>query len=357
MFTVFYYYDQEILFFLQRFGHIFTDLKIKVSVDGYKQIEQIQAGINKYCTNAIQEIIVYREEKHKGAMDKNISFVHVKKVTVYNLGIVKTIRLDQAFPLMEVLNIDRQRDLDQHYPHLTTIKFPLQYGYSDVSDLSDFVRLNPQLRNFDSPIYNNATYLTSLSDMLHNLESLSLGALLSEEYTFDAFPIARFKRVKSFSLNVNLYANARLWTSALRQILASIQFDQLESFSLHPTRPQSIDFLIGLIVRNTALRSVVVESELTFDQLTALVTSLPVLKELTVDWQKASTLGVLREILEHVIRSNHNLETFTVRLSQYDQLTFADVAELIPHGWSCNEASAMENNKLIHIERQRSVFL
>lgn len=357
MFNVFVYNDEEMLLVLRHFGHILTNLKIKVSEDGYKNIEEIQSGINNYCANAIQEIILYRSEKHKGAMDKNISFEHVKKVTVHNVGLVKSIRLDKAFPLMEILIIDRQRDLNQYYPHLTTVKFPLLYGYSDVTDLSDFVRLNPQLRNLDTPIYNSVTYLTSLSNVLPNLSSLSLGALLSEEYTFDAFPIARFKRVKMFSLNVNLYANARLWTSALREILASIRFDQLESFSLHPTRPESLNFLIGLIVRNTALHSVIVESELTFDQLSALLTPLQQLEELTVDWQKASTLGVLSRFLEHVIESNHNLEKFTVRLSQYDRLTFADLVEYIPVGWGYNEGSVKENKKLVHIERRRLVHI
>lgn len=256
---------------------------------------------------------------------------------------------------MEVLNIDRQRDLNQHYPHLTTVRFPLLYGYSDVSDLSEFVRLNPQLRNMDTPIYNNVTYLTSLSDSLPNLDSLSLGALLSEEYKFDAVPIARFKHVKMFSLNVNLYANARLWTSALRKILASIQFDQLESFSLHPTRPESINFLIELIVRNAALRSVTVESELTFDQLSALITPLPVLKELTIDWQKASTLGVVRRFLEYVIESNHSLKKFTVRLSQYDRLIYSDLVDFIPSGWDYNETNAVQNRKQVDIERRRLV--
>lgn len=342
---------EQALSALENFGGSFINLRIVIQPSGYQYVPQIQAHINKYCSTASQELTFYREDT-AAAADMNVSFGNVTNVTLHHIGSINPMQLDVAFPQMQELTIGRQADLTNHYPNLWAISFPKSYGYSDITSLSKFAKLNPQLRKLDSAIFNCDTYLTSISEMLPNLEILSLTTFPTKQYTINSLPIARFKHVKQFTLEIdNSCGFINLVGNSLRQLLESIQFDQLQSFTMQSVRRDLLDFLIELIVRNTALHSIEIRAELSFAQLSALITPLPQLKDLSVILKHPPERGPIRRLLELVIASNHALETFTIRIDEDSWMSYRDVLTFVPPGWSFDNAMAAQNPQLVELKR------
>lgn len=241
----------DVLFVFEHFCHIFHDLKVEIHPYGYQYLEEIQSFVNKYCAHAAQEVRLIRGINDIDG-DLNISFVNATNVILeyYLFDPSDSIRLDVAFPRMQSLFVNLETILTHHYPHLTDITLQLFCTTPIESYLSTFMRLNPQLRRIDSTIFDDRTFLPSISELLPKLESLSLRLLPSHYYTFDSLPKTQLSHVKDFALSLNFYGP---WTDKLQELLASIQFDQLEAFSLNSKSAAPLDFLIGMIVQNTGV--------------------------------------------------------------------------------------------------------
>lgn len=246
----------EVQLLLQNYGHICSHLRVEIQSAGYKYVEEIQFLVNRHCSKAFQEIMLRRDDC-SAAENVNISFLNAVDVFLLHT------EFEPVDPIRDI-------DLTNHYPHLTEIVFPAKYGYSDGIDLSGFMRLNPQLQRIESPIFDDVAYLKSLSELLSNLESLSLGVLTSR-YTISSFPLARFENVKKLSLNPYLQGDLRFWSDKFQQLLESLQFDHLESFSVVFDESGPLDFLIEMIVQNAQLQHLLIHSELTFEQFSRLI--------------------------------------------------------------------------------------
>lgn len=346
--------NDEVLAILQYFGNMFNSTKIEIYAHGYKYVEEIQSAVNKNCFNTFQEITLHRRHPRVDDINVNLIFLHATDVILehFLFESIEPMRLDISFPRMRKLIIDRETDLIDHYPHLTEIVFPSFFFSVAMPGFYDFIRFNPQLRSIEMPILNNVTFLTSLSELLPNLETLSLGLFSANDYTIDSFPTARFKHVKKYTLNVDLYIRPfNSWTDSLHQIIDSIEFDCLDSFSVLSLNPESFDLMIELIAKNTELRNVTINSELSFEQLCRLIAPLSKLMALTIASYEPSLRGIWNRFLEHIITNNYSLENINVQLFNYGEITHEDLLEIVPIGWSVSGIDTTQHPQLLHLER------
>lgn len=337
----------QTMFILRYFGHIFT--RIEIRLWDINLVEQAQFLINTYCSKAEQKIELF------GANiayipDLHLWFEHVTNVTIsrrpYRAN--QPFRLDTAFPQMRKLTFDCELDLNYHYPHLKTIIFK---HYKYTSEWGEFLRLNPQLRTIKSPVFNNSMFLASISELPY-LENLHLVFLPLKYYSRNSnLPRARFPHVKNFALNMNIFSSNNFGSFEFKEILRTIRFDRLESFSFTSGNRDPVDFLIGMAANNSALQRMTIEAEVTFEQLLVVVASLAELKELTLTWYERSSHGAWNRLLEHVVTSNHTLEKLTVHMSRHDSVTAPHLLQLVPEGWRSNGAEAARNPQLLYVER------
>lgn len=340
----------DVLFVLQHFCHMFNELEVEIHPHGYQYIEEIQSFVNEYCSHAAQEVTLIRGLNDIYSDELNVSFVNASSVILehYLFDPNDAIRLDVAFPLMQKLTVNQETILTHHYPYLTDITLQLFCTKPIDNYLSNFMRLNSQLRRIESTVFDDSTFLLSISELLPHLESLSLRLLASHYYTFDSWPKSQFRCVKDFNLTLDFYGP---WTDKLQELLASIEFEQLETFSLYSENVEPLDFVIGMIVENTGVTNIAIDAQVSFEQLTRLIEPLPKLKELTLSWSEHTSRDLVGRFLEHTIITNHTLDKFTVRLFANDQVTYEDISEFIPFCWNYNEASIIQNARLLQFHR------
>lgn len=340
-------YD-EMLVVLQTFGHIFRYLDIRTS----SYDAGIQSYVNTHCTNAVQKITL---KAYSAVNLGNIFFPNATTVVTDESVYLPNdpFQLNTAFPQMQKLVVKGLINLQHHYPKLTEVSFDLgpMGQHFTSSELSLFFRLNPQLRHVKTPAFNSATYLISLSE-LPNLENLFLELVQSTVYTVHAPPIVRFRYVKSFSLDVDAYMASSLDGPA-GELLASAQFDQLESLSAYTRKFSNRDFLIDFMSRNTALQNVTMYSIFNEVQMAKLIDALPQLREVNLIWQPESLQSTLDEFLRHVDTSNHSLQILNVHFSSFLDITYEQLLESVPPGWNVKYAAYMRNSQILRLERSK----
>lgn len=341
----------ETRFVLQHFGHIFHYLDINVFEYGYAFTANISHLINTYCARAHQEL---RLKRGIDRDDVSILLANVTKVEItHTSGTTNkdNFRLDLAFPQMKSLDISRQMDLDHNYSHLTEFILRASDYQSNIDYYTKFMQFNPQLHTIQLPLFNDGTFLPTINELYPRLESFALEVLNEQYIGHDAIEITRFSNVKKFSIELYIHGES-VWTNELREIIASIRFERLESFAVITYVRDSIDFLIEWIVGNTALETVtLVGREMNFEQLTALITPLTKLKVLTMVWTFESTLGVLNRFLAHNIAINGTLENINVEVNQNGQFSYEDMVGMVPRGWNYYEGDIVQNPRLVQLYR------
>lgn len=341
---------EEVFSALQYFGHLFKHLHINIHLSGRNYVNRLQFLINKHCSDAFQQI----QLSHVTVNDMNLSFNNASVVRIdvesRNSGFI--LPLDKTFPRLKSLRINSEIHINQHFPHLEKISLGLYDQHQlwvkpNLQLVFNFMRSNPQLRSFQSEIPNDATFLTALDAFLPNLEELSVTLLLEFLYDVESWPIARLRNVRHFTLKTDMSP----WTHS--PMLESIQFDHLESFHVTYFYEPQIDFVIGLIVNNTALKNVVVNSELSFQQLTRLITSLEELKELTIAWDAPPRGVVIKNFLDHVIASNHKLAKLSIHVNcnLVNIRKRQELLESISRDWSFSEEQTRDSPTTLQIFR------
>lgn len=115
--------------------------------------------------------------------------------------------------------------------------------------------------------------------------------------------------------------------------------------------PESFDLMIELIAKNTELRNVTINSELSFEQLCRLIAPLSKLMALTIASYEPSLRGIWNRFLEHIITNNYSLENINVQLFNYGEITHEDLLEIVPIGWSVSGIDTTQHPQLLHLER------
>lgn len=338
-------YD-ETIFVLEAYGHIFSQLRLELAPHGYEYMEGIRSSINKYCVNAETALKIYRN--NNDLTDSDVSITNATSIylcLIYGNLYKNPLRLDKAFPYMQRLELDHNTDLSFHYPHLNEFLFHDGGDQRYHWNWFDFVRLNPQIHRVETPIFNNNTYLPSLSKMLPNLDTLSLRTLRDIYYHDMAIEIARFNRVKYFT--IDLLLDDRQWNDNVHEMLASIQFTRLESFTVNTRVWASFSFMLELALENTALQHLSFTSyKVNLQHLNRMVQTLPQLKELIISCYDSSTFDELMVFLGDVISNQYALGTLTLTIKKSD-----DIEEIVPEGWNYKLIGFDNRVKTIQISR------
>lgn len=344
-------YDQ-VLFVLRYFGHTFT--RLSISISSIKYVEEIQFLINTHCSAASQEMAL-SQPYFAFARNMNIRFENVTSVTINNASKAdEPLQLDTAFPQMRKLTFNCHLNLNHHFPHLTEIMFEHNsYGL----DLSEFVRLNPQLNSVQSAIFNNSMFLATING-LPNLQSLSFAILPKENYkNHNSFETVQFNNVKHFTVDLRHYNSDLDWNGLLGQLLEAMQFNDLNSFSVYLNNyyhPEAAEFLIGMVGKYTALQNVIFDAEISIDQMSQMIAPLQRLKDFTFTlWESAQTADKWDRFIEQDIASNPELEKLNVKLPSHSRVYSESISNFVPLGWSHTQTLAIQNAELVCFERNK----
>lgn len=305
----------ETIQMLQVFRGFFSQLKIIYFTHSAVNVEGIVEHINKYCSQAKQEIFVHYMTRYKQNAPMNIPFENVSIVYLMAWDQILSLPLHQLFPRMQKLGVthstgDFSTMLDHHFSHLN--QFRLRKHLLEEPKLYDFIRLNPQIRQIDTQFLHNYSYFQQMSDTLHELESLHIENYWMCEWPNEINEIARFSHVKklklSFSNDIFQYAN-------FSRVLPRLQFDQLDTLSLEAI-PQSMTVnisnqLIDFITQFKTLTNLkTVTPEWSYSQLTQLIEALPQVKLLTFKWYPQANVNEFRQFLSE----NYQIDKITVTL-------------------------------------------
>lgn len=192
---------------------------------------------------------------------------------------------------LEISNSDYQPFLLHRFTHLTHFVLRTPICTSNPKIWQNFLRLNPQIRSFESTILWDRRFLQMISVELPNLEILSIEYVPNCcSYTIGSTnDIIQFKNVKKFSLNLMNFID--VWDMEARIKISAIQFDKLEKYSLTTDITEKADGWIELIGRYRTLTSVETKLfELNRDNLMRLDELLPKLNELTLQCFKNETV-------------------------------------------------------------------
>lgn len=150
----------------------------------------------------------------------------------------------------------------------------IRLGHGNDPDLFDFIRLNPQIRHFETTIFQNYSYFRQISETFNNLETLEIENEEMCECVNVANETIQFGGVKHFELildrEIDGYSN--LW-----QKIPSMQFGQLETLKVIALTPDDssaelIDVICGIIAQNRMLQSIDLRiPEWSFEQMQRLV--------------------------------------------------------------------------------------
>lgn len=279
-------------------------------------VEGIVAHINKYCSQAKQQISLhYMLRSNMQIAPINIPFENVSIVYFMPWNSILSLPLHQLFPRMQKLSVthsdkDLSTILDHHFPHLN--EFRLRKHTTDEPKLYDFIRLNPQIRQIDTQFLRNYSYFYKMSDTLQELESLHIENYWMCEWPNEIQEIARFRNVKelklSFSNEISSYKN-------FSRVLPNLQFDQLETLSLEAltlSMPVNVfSQLIDFIAQFETLTNLEISTpEWSYSQLSQLIQSLPELKILTLRWYPKKTVDQFKQFLSE----NDQIHKITVTL-------------------------------------------
>lgn len=337
----------RVLFVLQAFGHLFRNLKINVYQNEPSTVEKLSKYINKYCSKAKQEIAIYA-----GNDRWNFTFNNATKVTKHwsmlRINANQTTHWSDSFPRMEelvILNALSLTVINHHFPHLTRFTLRTSVDISDLVDLRDFFRLNPQLRTIEIPLSRNNALLAYMNEMLPNLESLTIGK--SNVPNYGGSGIVRFKNVRHFSWAVRAFSSGRGWDIQLPNRFATIVFDQLESFTLDTDIPAVVRNH-NQFVRNNALKMVdISKCELRYEDLMGIVRELPVLKEFSIGWEIRGTLATVRQFLI----DDTQLDIVNIRILNELDLNAEMILDNIPVTWRMNGEQFIDGQRVLSFKR------
>lgn len=313
---------------IQLIGHILKDLRYEVSEFGSKKIQVVFEYAEKFCPQATKEIEINRFDK--AVADWTYTFDHTTtqvSIRPYGYG---SMSLNNLFPFMETLFVDDLRNtITQHYPRLTYCSIRSIKNDHKNPNVYEFIRLNPQLRHFHTTMRGNATYMKYLSEMLPNLESLSIktDCFYPSDFTSES---VRFESVKQFSLILGTGAD---YIATFHKFIGDIHFNKLEALTMWIHYNDVADNRpIEFITANRDLKKLNTNILIAQESYVDLLEALPKLEEIQLrcnDGEEHSFAPLLT--------SNHNLSKISIR--DCYNLNVEDFERIAPLKWRISETS------------------
>lgn len=270
----------ETLLALERFGHRFNHFNYNVFNFGSPESLKIFEQVDRFCKHTTKDVTICSTIKNELAkwtysFDNTITNITFDQYDSESESII----LNHLFPYMEQLSIlTIWKAAADHYPHLT--KFSIMAGSEDANDanVTEFVRLNPQLRSFHATISNIVPFLKYLNETLPNLESLGT-RIREESFKPSSNPeTIHFKNVKEFSMDFFLIKSPR----TVFQNMVQITFDQLEKFTLRVDHDAVVAECIDILKEYKSVRAIETLMLMSNEQILSVVEALPSLQEISI---------------------------------------------------------------------------
>lgn len=375
---------KQTVWVLQQFGHHFGFIQVRYGAFGSDESHQITHHIHTHCPDALRDIVIAGLQGDR-LENWPVRFERVRCLTITDVPVSESLRLDRVFPRLEQLVLKHVADikfLRRHFPSLLGASIRFAPNINASADLLQFIRLNPQIQALGTPLLPDSAYLASVNAMLPHLQSLALFIQTGAELT--AIARVHFERVQNFAVFVHDADDAKM---VVHHILPALHFDRLEQceisaeidgggdddqpirFPATPTNAtdasddvstatdespelteplgNTVDELVELVARNKRLKNVTINrTALTYGQLTYLVRSLPALDELRIDWNQLPSLYEIRRFLmdpTHVRRV-----TIPVFGSGWGS---KHIFQILPADWRVSEVKVVKNRKLLLLTR------
>lgn len=321
----------ETLLVLRLFGHIFGSIKVTLDAFGNARTLEVLAAVNAHCTRATIGIAIERAGADN-LDDYHFTLEHASAVEVSVRRWTSKIRLAEYFPAMQKLDISTLGEMPaiaHHFPQLRHVNLrALDYDLAADSQLLEFIRLNPQIRQFNTPAFqNNHSYIEYVREMLPELETLSI-------HDIDDRPSNRTDAVRFDSVKHYNFASHRLvsYDADIRDKVPNVAFAQLESiaYSSACPSPRSIDQLIEVLARHQTVKRVNLlgaVAEWSRAQMVRLTECVPRMSELLLSWSNAQTTV---EFMAFLAEPN-GLERVTARV--YSRVTAEEFSATVPDAW------------------------
>lgn len=330
---------EQTLWALEHFGHIFKRLNYQFGHFGSVYTTEIISYADKYCSHAQKTVTIFNVD-NEAITNWDYQFDNTTThVTISGTTITEPIQLDRFFPHMQQLTIHYPNEsmtsiLLQFFPRLTKFSINAVFRVEDNDNVREFIRLNPQLTQFETSIHNEEEFMIYVNKMLPNLHALTVDNEI-RSYSFDANrEIIYFKNVKEFSLRLS---SSHQHIRKFHEVGVRFGFDQLESFTLKTTEFADVKELIPLIVANKGLNTVETNLVMDHSQLLGLVHALPLLETLTIHWERYYTVEGMRMLL----LENHRLNRVNVRIHS-NRVKAVELKKIAPANWSVVEEKVLQ---------------
>lgn len=305
---------------LEHFGRVFNHLRYEIDEFGMPNSQKIFECVEKMYPK-VEKPITIGIVDHEALANWTYSFDSTTTTVELGSSASGPLPLRTLFPYMQELNTPGiLKSTVDHHPHLTKLLINSMINIDDTA--FEFIRLNPQLRHFETWGTYNESFVSYLNEMAPNLESLGFRVLYSPTVP----QIVRFKNVKEFSIDIRTAAQY----PHLGMSIENMEFDQLEKLKIITVPTPHYYYLVDMILENHGLR--VIETNLDFirDEIIKLLQELPDLEEISLYWYSRaqfSTVGAL----ELLFASNQRLNKITVR--GCDRASVVVLKELNPLNW------------------------
>lgn len=308
----------KIISALKLFGHIFSHITFDVLAFGNSDTQKFVKHVDCYCKNATKRVIINSVDE-KALANWTYSFDHTATEVIVRTDLEKPIQYKKLFPFMQRLAaVNLLNQNIEHYPHLTNYSIQSTLNHDNVQQ---FLRLNPQIQHLQIAVRNNVSHVRYLAELLPFLESISLNVEIVSPNIDPA--VIHFKTVKEFTLTISNIDE----TPVFRNVIGSVQFDQLEMFHLRVFYATSADDqIIEMISKNAGLKRFETNLRMTNETFNGFLQALPELKEISIDW-----VDEMSNSLETFFVQNHGLTK--INFKHFYLRSEAVFMEKIPLNW------------------------
>lgn len=337
---------QTISDFLQRFGHLVSNLRIKFysslvyRKDYYSEneVHEIFRLINLHCSETLSTFTILTKVDTKNTFQSfTRPFQNVRKLSLegqyHNVS-----NFNEIFPSVRDLSLlsiyyNHLGLLDQAIPNLEHLTISHDQGWM-MRDTKAFMRLNSHMRSLFIFLF-SPLYLSFVAEELPNLEEFVMSDLdTRREYLSDelANQVVNLENIKMFrSITFNYFP----W---------NMQFRDLEEFHVSTMTKKDTNRFVDLVIRYKAtLKKVYLGMQLTNTDIERLAEADMRVEELTFECENDAKT----EHFVKIIENNEELVKFVIRYFWAD----------VERGLAVNELKNRFGNNWFIVDSDHSIIL
>lgn len=321
----------EILDFLQSFGHCISKLKISyLSYVDKKLRESLHRRIRENVAGFVNEIEFNLDDKSVDSClsDLTVPFASAKVVKLEKTEINATI-LHQMFPAVQHLDLGsiKMNESLSHFSNLERLTLPSGWGVKEFNLplFRETLELNPQLKHLSIPECHRWDFLQTLNEIRPDIENLEISNFnyYDHENVIEPLRFAKMKVLKCISYN------ERREEDDNRIPLEFGNLEEIEFQGIHLT-----DYWINTTMQNEKIRKVTSLNVFRRGDVERIANALPNLEEVSMRYSAAED-RIVQEMVG-LLQTAHQLKKVSFLYLNADQCNAA--AQQLINEWQ-NELS------------------